>query len=226
MLLFPQYRPSERTARQHIRTTRRMGLVPVLIAAALIYAKSFRAGPGVWAALGLALGLQLLLGGAQSLSSTASGRTRAATYLALTADRWFPVFLFAAQTAFVLIVLALLWLSLAEVGLPASPWRHANVAALALLIQLSRLANEGTRFHDSVKLGLAERFIHYLCIILAATWLVTTLISFLAPPGEQPVEEYFPLIIALWVGESIVILVCVVLFLDLLARIRKKSRAA
>ncbi|MFH0953990.1 MAG: hypothetical protein V1873_06640 [Verrucomicrobiota bacterium] len=220
MLLFPQYQPSERAWKQHVRAAFRIGLLPLFVAGALIYAKSFRAGPGLWAALGLTLGLQLILRGAQSLPA-AENRSRFGTYLALRADAWFPLFLFAVQTGFILIALALLWLTLTELGFPASPWKHANVIALALLLPACRIAREAARFDDSVRLDLTERLLRDLCIILATTWMVTTLISFLAPPGEKPVDEYFPLIIALWVAGAVVVLICVALFLDHAAHVGK-----
>lgn len=223
VLLFPQYRPSDRAVRGHVLATARMGLLPLLVASALIYARHFAAGPGLWAGLGITLGLHLILRGARGLTMPRDDLSRVGARLAASSDRWFPVFLFAIQTAFAFVSFALLGLTIKELGFPTAVWQDAVLTLIVLLIPACRLAREAMKSDDSPRLELVERFLRYLCVVLGTTWLVSFLILLLAPPGEKLLDEYVPVVIVLWVIDAVVILACVALYADHALRIRKET---
>lgn len=200
-----------------------MGLLPVLVAIALIYARRFAAGPGLWAALGIALGLHLILRGAHGLVTAKHALSPSGARFAASSDRWFPPFLFAIQTAFALVSFAVLGLTIKELGFPTAAWQDILLVLIVVLIPACRLAREAAKAEPSTRREMRERFLRYLCIVLGTTWLVSFLILLLAPPGEKLIDEYVPVVILLWVVDAVVILACVALYLDHAVQIRKET---
>lgn len=225
MVLFPQYRPSERNAGRHVATTRRLGLVPLAIALLLMTAARGGPGPGLWSALGIAVGLHLILGGAHALIRTPGHRTPVGDSLARRADEWFPLFLFAMQGAFALLTVAILWLTMCDLGFPVTPAHHIEVVLLALLALAYRLAHEAALADDHPRYELAEKLARNLIVILVTLWIAGTLTSILIPPGETLPKEKIPGFTAMWVAASIVILICVATFLDRLVRVRAQKKS-
>lgn len=224
MVLFPQYRLSERNCGRHVRTTQKLGLVPLFVALLLMTTAKGGSGPGLWSALGVAAGLHLLLWGAYSLTHTPERKSPWGDTLARTANDWFPLFLFSMQSAFLLLTLAILWMTLCNLGFPATAVQHVEVALLALLAPAYRLAHEATLADDSPRYELAAKFARNMIVILATLWLAGTATWYIVPPGEPLPGHKMPVFTAMWIGAAVVILLCVATFLDRLLHVRAQRK--
>ncbi len=225
MELFPQYRPSSRTATGFIRLTQKLGLIPIFIALFLMFGKPQGAGPGLWAAFGLGIGLELLLWGASELRPWAGLETAAGKRLAAGADDWFPLFLVGVQTAFVYLAMVPLWSMVAELAMPSAFWIHLNIALIALLIPVYRIAREGRRVSDLPRPELRERFVRYLGIVLCAVLAAGTWTWMNLPDEGSMPRELWPLFVIAWLLAILVILACVALFIDHWLRLNKAMQA-
>ncbi len=223
MLLFPQYRISDRQAPSRYRLTQRMGLFPVLVTLVLMFARPAGPGPGLWCVLGLSLGLELLVWGAYALHHDPAGTSRWGNRLKATSDSWYPLFLFAAQNIFILLTIAVFWLTLRELGgILSSLWVNLNILLLTLLIPVYRLAKEIMSRSNDVKHVLWEKASRYLMVILGTTLAMAFWLDYSLPEaGPIPPELMFRILI-LGVTASLVILACVALLLDFWFR-RKNS---
>ena len=214
MLLFPEYQLSERAAARHVEATRRLGLLPIFVTLVLMLARNANPGPGLWCALGLSIGLELLLWGAYAICLEKDLRSRTATYFALTADAWFPLFLFTMQNGFVFISAAVLLVTIEELGFPATLLENSLIILLILLLPAYRLASEKARVTESTRWALTSEGCRYFAIAIGAVWMASTITLFLAPPGTPLSHEFFPIAVILWVLAAVVILVCLMLFAD------------
>jgi hypothetical protein len=224
MTLFPQYRPSERNAHRHVLATQKLGLVPLFMALLLAVATRGGPGPGLWSALGIGAGLHLILWGAHGLIHTLERKSPVGNSLARNADAWFPLFLFSIQGAFTLLTVAILWLTMCDLGFPVTLAHHVEVVLLALLALAYRLAHEAALADEAPRYELAAKLARNLIIILATLWIAGTVTSILIPPGESLPKEKIPGFTAMWIAASVVILLCVATFLDRVARARLQKK--
>lgn len=220
---YPHYRPSERGSRQEVRRAQLLGLVPVAVALALLEARGQRAGAGLWAGFGLAFGLQLVLWGACDIVFGDSPLSPAAVRLKASRDAWFPAFLFGTQTGFLLVAVALMWLTLCDVGFPATVWQHLQVALLAAAIPVSRWTRETARVRETPRASIAAEAVNYATVVLSVLLVASSMTLFMVPAGEPLSADMFPLVLALWVITVLVVLTCVILFLDHMAGIRRDA---
>jgi hypothetical protein len=223
MELFARYRPSQRTCAGHILSTRRLGLVPLLVPLALMLAQREAPSPRLWSAAGSAAGIQLLLAGAWLLRSSDRLRTRVARNLAQSMDHWLPLFLFGVQSAFLFVLVAVFWPTIAELGFPATPWLDANVILLTVAVPAYRLSREAAAVAEIQRHVLAEEFFRYLLIALASVFVLGVLTQLIRPSGQRAPEEMVPILLVMWIGGALTVLVCVALFLE--HALRKKTPA-
>lgn len=214
MALFPQYQVSSRSARREVVSVERIGLLPVGLALMLMWARRGAAGPGLWAAFGLALGMELLLAGAYELHHAGDRRSRPGDALAARSDRWFPLLVFAAQSGFVALSVLLLWTTVCELGFPAGLLQHALLVALLLAVPAYRAAAELVRESEGERHHLAAEFFRYLLISVGAVFAAGVLARIIGAPDGTPVPEMFPIVLVLWVAASLTVLSCLALFLD------------
>ena len=218
-MLFPEYRPSEKTAITHVQWARKLGLVPLFIALVLMLAQRTTPGPGLWSAFGLTLGIEFILWGTYAICIERNLGSRSAIYLALTADSWFPLVLFAIQNAFILLAAAVLWFTMEELGFPTSAWLRTCVVLLVVMVPVCRLTSEGVRRTRSTKWEIAGEICRYVTISLGAAWLASTITAFMSP-GKSPLPpDLFPIAVILWVMTSLVILVCILILIDHVMRL-------
>lgn len=224
MELFAYYRLSERNAVRHVLFAERMGLLPLYVSLALMIARRDPPGPGLWSAMGITLGFELILWGAHRICFERNLRSRTATYLALTADAWFPLFLFAIQNALLLTMAGLIWITLLDLGFPATFWQHANLLLLLAMIPGCRIVQEIARVTAAPRWLAGVEACRYTAITLVGTWLAGTITLFLAPPGAPLPSQFYVIALILWVSAAIVGLTCAMLFVDHLLRGRATPR--
>jgi hypothetical protein len=223
MLLFPQYRISDRQSLKRFRWTQKTGLFPLFVTLVMMYARPAGPGPGLWCVLGLSIGLELLLWGAYALHVDPRSTSRLCGLLKATSDRWYPLLLFVTQNIFVLLTIAVFWLTLQELGgIPSTLWINGNLLLLALLIPVYRLTKEMMLQGDDIRYVLWEKSSRYLVVILGTTLAMAFWLEFSLPEsGPMPPELLFR-ILFLGVIASLVILTCIALLLDFWFR-RKKT---
>jgi hypothetical protein len=225
MLIFPQYRISDRQALDRFRLTQRIGLFPLFVAMVMMYARPTGPGPGLWCVLGLSVGFELLLWGAYSLHLDLNSTSRLCSRLKATSDSWYPPLLFVTQNIFILLTIVVFWLTLRELGgIPSSLWINLNILLLALLIPVYRLAKEMMLRSDDVKHVLWEKASRYLMVILGTTLAMAVWLDFSLPETGPVPPDLMLRILFLGVAASLVILTCIALLLDFWVR-RKNSSA-
>ena len=208
--MLPQYQLSNRQIRQRVKTVRALGLVPVFAALVIMLSFSHAPGPGLWAALGLSLGLELALSGVFELCRERdTPASRLGAWVAGTGPRWFGFFLYGVLTAFAWIIVALLWITLSQTVLSPGVWMHANVAALAVIVPVLHLVNEAfLAYPDSVRLDVAESALRHLRGIFATTLLAAFVLLFLLPdPAQGPTESSKPPVIVVAIVAGLIVLV-------------------
>jgi hypothetical protein len=224
MLLFPQYRASDRQAPSCFRLTQRIGFFPLFVAVVMMFARPAGPGPGLWCVLGLSIGLELLLWGAYALHRDPKSTSRLCNRLKATSDSWYPRLLFVTQNIFVLLTIAVFWLTLQELGgIPSTLWINANILLLVLLIPVYRLAKEIMLRSDDVKHVLWEKLSRYLMVILGTTLAMAVWLDFSLPKTGLITPELMFRVLVLGVIASLVILTCIALLLDFWFRRKKLS---
>jgi len=222
MEFFNEYQLSQRAARGHFQLTQRLGMAPLAISLIMMFAHRGFPAPGLWAALGLSVGLQLLLTGCHGICFARDIQTRAATYLALTSDGWFPLFLFSIQTGFMFVSMGLIWFTLLELGFPTTTWLQLNLATFLLTIPACRILADIARSTASIRWTAAAEACRYLSLVLAAIWIAGTLMLFMAPPDKPIPPDKYIFAIILWLLVALLALTCVMLFVDHLLHAEKE----
>lgn len=226
MQLFPQYRISDRQALNRFRLTQRIGLFPLFVAIVMMYARPAGPGPGLWCVLGLSLGMEMLLWGAYALHVDPKSTSRICGRLKATSDNWYPLLLFVAQNIFILLTIAVFWLTLQELGgISSSRWINLNIVLLVLLIPLYRFAKEMMLRSDDAKHVLWEKTSRYLVVILGTTLALAFWLDFSLPEKGPIPPDLMARILFLGVAASLVILTCIALLLDFWFRRKHLSGA-
>jgi hypothetical protein len=224
MLLFPQYRISDRQALARFRLTQKIGLFPLFVAIVMMYARPTGPGPGLWCVLGLSLGFELLLWGAYALHVDTKSTSQLCNRLRATSDRWYPLLLFVTQNVFVLLTILVFWLTLQELGgILSSLWVNVNILLLASLIPVYRLAKEMMLQSDDVKHVLYEKASRYMIVILGTTMAMACWLEVSLPETGPIPPDLMIRILLLGVAASLVILTCIALLLDFWVRRKKLS---
>ncbi len=192
-----------------------MGLFPLLVTLVMMFAMPNGPGPGLWCLLGLTVGLELILWGAYALHREPALVSRWGNRLKATSDRWYPLLLFSAQNLFVLLTIAVFWLTLRKLGgILASPWININVLLIVLLIPAHRVARDlMSRSHDAIHV-FWEKACRYLMVILGVTLAMAIWLDSVLPGNGLIAPELMFRILILSVTASLVILTCIALLLD------------
>ncbi len=185
-----------------------LGLVPMVFALLMILFTAQGAGPGLWCALGLSAGLQLILWGSYRLHQEPALRTPWARRLAANSARWFPALMFVAWNGFAVILGVLLWLTVVQNGYPAGPAIHATVIAIIALIPIKGLAREWHLVCNTQRSLVINELLFFGLIILVALFLTLSLISFNPSTVKTPDQNYDPVIVVTWMGFVLVCLGC------------------
>ena len=209
MEIFFEYRPSTDTSRGHVARARWLGLIPVFLSLAVMLAVRNGPGPGLWSALGSALGLQLVLWGASRLPSVERpGPDHAA-------DTWFPLLLFILQTGFVAVTAILIWQTLKDLGHETGAGEEAVFYALLGSFPLHRLCRSNTPDTEmSPRRQRWEYFFRYLKRGLAAVLASLLLTNLLRDAEGRIGPGGIILAVGLWVGTVLFALGCLTFFVE------------
>lgn len=214
MLLFPEYQVRHARAEGHFRRIRQIGWLPVGLAVILILANPSAASPGLWSAVGVSLGVQLLIAGARLLQSPGYRPSPLGRRLLARAGSWYPLLLFAARYTFILVLSVILWMELTELHYRAAPW-HTLVFALVIgLIPVDRLFKEWLNCHPTPAGEIICDLLHYLKLILAVIIGAIVLCAVIVAQSKPYQTETDPFILVIWVLACLVILGYGVLFVD------------
>ncbi|MBP7830148.1 MAG: hypothetical protein KA248_09555 [Kiritimatiellae bacterium] len=221
MDVFSEYRPSSDTCPQHIARAHWLGLIPVGLALAMMFAARSAPGPGLWSALGTALGLHLVLGGAARLPSVAHPGPDAA------ADAWFPLLLFVLQTGFVIVTAVMMWVTLGDLGHAPSAAEEAVFYALLAGIPLHRLVrSQNPQAIMSPRRQRWELFLRYLKRSLAAILAGLLLTNLLRDADGRIGPGGIILAISLWVATVLFVLGCLTFFVERAIEAGRESQSS
>lgn len=221
MLLFPQYRISDRHAVTRFRMAQKMGLFPIFVALVMMFARPAGPGPGLWCVFGLAAGLELLLWGGYFLHEDPAGRPGFGQRMKTASDSWYPYFIFTIQNMFILLTVVIFWLTLQELGVPSSFWINLHLVLIAALIPGYRIANEMMLRKDNIKYVLYEKSCRFLIVILCTTLALMIFLRYSLPAAGAANPDVLIRILIVGVLSCLVILTCVALLLDFWFRRRK-----
>jgi len=209
MSIFPEYRPSADTFTDHLARTRRIGLIPLFLSLLLIFSMPAGPGPGLWSALGTALGLHLLLFGASRLPSVASPAPSGS------ADSWFPPLLYAVQTGFLAVTAVLLWRTLRDLGHPSSLAEEVIFYILLVCFPVHRLIRSTAPYEEmSPKQVRRELFLRYFKRSLTVILFSLILTDLMRDPGGRINQAGLIRAIGLWVVTVLFVLGCVTFFVE------------
>lgn len=222
MDLFPQYRPTQDGAIQHLDRTRLLGLIPIFLSLVLMGAVRGLPGPGLWCAFGTAVGLQIILSSARLASVSARQRRRTTDPLIVKAEVWVPLLLFGVQTGFAVITVLLLWLTLGDLNYRMNALQHGLLFSLLVFFPAHRLAVEAARQGENPARVRLEGFLRYVKRSLLAVWTALFLTEVLRDPSGKIGEGTMMLVIGLWIFTALFVLTCLAFLLD---RIAGRGRA-
>ncbi len=223
MTYFAEYQPSDRHARGHVMKARLFGWVVVVTTIALMHVQQ-RAGPGLWAALGMGGGSLLILRGAILLRREQVHKTPLGRHLLNTMDTWFPWLLFGFQSVILLLAATILWLSAVELGVKVYTLTHINFFCLMALIPIRRVVNEHARMKGiEHRQGLIEG-VQCLIVIFTTTMVAFGVTQIFIPLGHPITGDNTPPLIVIWVIATLVVLGRLLLYLDHMIRKRHEKR--
>lgn len=221
MAMFTEYRPDARGFGKAYAHIRNMGGVPMGLALALVYAHAFRPGPGVWCALGLAVGLLLVLYGAYALPGDRR-RSAFGQWLYARAERWIPFVFFGTHYALFNLSLIMIWITLHDLGFQSAGWQHAVFVLLIVLLPVRRFAEEWSHTHDRVSARILFAVAHYALIMTLIAVTANVLMASIVSQSEPFQTDTDPLVLIVWVLSVTAILFCAIL---LTSRIRAERGA-
>lgn len=216
---------TEKDLRQHCRQTQLFGLLPLFLAVTLMTAPGSARAPGLWCALGVTTGLEIILWGCFVLHFREGPQTALGKRIISRSDRWFPLLLFVMRHLFLVLPVLLLWLTIVGIGFPASFFSHVAVFALLALWPAKALAHEAAITYPSDKHDLVDEFLRGL-IISVMVLLIALTITLSTMPKVGPVkDELMALFIILWVGALLTVMGSQVIFIHHFIRLRGKPRS-
>lgn len=224
MTYFAEYQPSDRHARGHVVKARLFGWVVVGITIALMSVRQQRAGPGLWAALGIGIGSLLILRGAIRLRREYIHKTPLGRHLLNTMDDWFPWLVFGFQTVFLLLAATVLWLSAVELGVKVYTLTHINFFCLIALIPIRRVVNEHARMKGIEHRHAVIEGVQCLIVVFSTTMVAFGVTQIFIPLGHPITGDNTPPLIVIWVIASLVVLGRLLLYLDHMIRKRHEKR--
>ena len=212
--IFIHYQLSDRRSAEPLRRTIYFGRLFIVITLALLYSQRLGVRPGLWFALGVGIGIYIMLRSAVALGAATPPTTAWARHMSAQRDQWFPLFLFAVQSIYLLLSMALFWSTFCEIGFPARAWHHAVVLVLALSIPAYRIARHKLLMEQHVKHDLAERFFRYLIVTMVAVLLAGLTTPLLSISREMKADDQLLFLLLIWSAALLVSVVCVLVFVD------------
>ena len=221
--LLPEYQLSNRSCRTHLMHTRWLGIVAIVVTLLLMFGSPTSPAAGLWCALGLAVGLEMILWGLYEINYTSDRKTIIGMWLLKRSEKVFPVVLYLMQHAFTVILLLVLWFTLGQLGFPTGVGRSTCFVMILTLFPLRRLFLELVETESEEAKNLPAEFAGYLNLCLIVTLLVSLLTAYLLPQGLTTAEKIPEPLLVMWVPTILTMLVCLVLFVDDVGKERKRK---
>jgi hypothetical protein len=219
-----EYGAGDRAYRSRCQRVRALGLLPVLFAITLLIATNLRPAPGLWSVIGIAIGMELVIWGADALHKPGTRRSRLAERLVSHTQSWMPRLLFGIENAFIALAMIILWFTLADIGFPAGLFDHVVFAALLLQMPFRRFLRRRALIAPTMWNHLTDDVSRYVLYSLVALFIASVSTGFILPPG-QPLDREPPAsVLFLWVPAILVCIAMVVLAASDIARFRQESR--
>ncbi len=222
MPLFEQYQPSSLRSREYILRTLRLGLIPIAVTVLLMVERPRPPGPGLWSALGIALGMEIMLYSAWRMRRPDTSRTRLGRRMAESMDLWFPLLMFTAQSGFLIVTVLVFWLTLLELGLQIYRWTHLVFLTLLFYIPVRRFALACVKAKPEETVYVVRELLNYVAAILLTLLTGAVLTMVLIPLGHPDTGDASPSLIAVWVLVVIAVLSFSILFVDRVFSSRKR----
>ncbi len=218
MLLADEYKLSNRRSKEHYMRTFLLGFIPTGVALMMMYAQPEDHSPFVVSILGLSIAFQMILWSGREIHRTRDPLTPAGQHLVSISDAWFPHFLMFMQGLNICITVLLLWFSICALGFKSVAIQHVILFFALILHPLRRMLTYAVITETTRRKEIARELVHYLQIIFLTLFLAMTFHLVMLPP-EQLQSDTLPLgAIMLWVPAILVIISCVVLFIDHIVR--------
>lgn len=214
MDIFIHYKLSDRRSAQPLRRTLNFGRLFLVIMVALLYSHRLDFRPGLWGAFGIGLGVYIILRATIALGTATPAAMGWSQLMVARRDDWFPRFLFTVQSVYLLLSVAIFWLTLYDVGFPARAWHHAVVLILALSVPAYRIAHHRLLMEQNVKHDLAERFFRYLMVMMGAILLAGLSTPLFSLSQELRADDQLLFLLLIWSAALLVSVVCVLVFVD------------
>ena len=218
MLLYEEYKLSHRRSAEHYNKTFWLAWMPAGVAALMIYAKGSSAGAGLWGGLGFAMAVQMILWSGRAIHRPRQRLSPFSRKLVETSDTWFPQFLITIQGAVTGITILLLWFTLCELGVRSMFVQHLALVLAVILIPLRRIASIRIKQAPGPKNEIRYEIIHYSQIIFVTLFIAFCFHLIIMPEGENLTSDVPLGAILLWIPACLIIVSCIVLFVDHLIR--------
>lgn len=215
-ILYDEFRPRHRRLPVHYRRTLTAGALAIGISALLALTQP-DLGPALVASIGLATAGLLLLAGYRGLLREPAPWAVLA-WMARRADRWFPATMVVAQNLFIAMTLLPLWWAIAKLGFSAGPALNVLLIILLVLAPLRRILQGTHTAEASAARDVLVEFLRYTFICLLVVFITLLASRVMAPPGTGGGDPASQVALFLWVPCVLVMLGCIVLFLDHLVR--------
>ncbi len=213
---YDEHRPRHRRCAQYYRRTLAVGAVPLLLAVWLGTAYFPRIGPGLYANAGLSLAGLLLLWSVRDMQARPPV-SRWGRWIAQRMDSIFPALLIGLQGWFVLLAAVLIWNTVSELGFTAGRMNTVALMGILLLAPIRRIL-AGTELQNPPPLReLFTEALGYLNAILVTLFIAGFLTALDQSQGTRTGEPPMGIIIV-WMFATLVILTCIILFLDHIVR--------
>jgi|GEM_PF-2906120 len=214
VIYFERFMPSRRQSRNPLQHTHQAGWLTTVLTAFLMWAQPRWPGPGLWAVLGLSVGMQCLVYGALALQDKHIPKTRIGHLLATHMVRWFPWLVFVAQTTYLFLIVTVLWMSAQMLGVHAPAWVHTTLYILLVLIPVRRIIFEWASHRGQDIRTPVQDALQYFTVIVVTLLIGVLATHFVSPFGHPITGDNSVPLIFIWVIATLVILSCVVLFID------------
>ncbi len=215
--LYDEYRPRHRRSAEHYRRTLAIGAVPMVLSVWLAFSHAPRVGPGLWAAAGFSLSGLLSLWSLKRMLAVPP-RARLAGWYARNAQSLYPAALIVTQGWFVLLSTCLIWFTFIGLGYTVTPAHHILLGGVLLFAPIRRILRGTEPMHPSPLRELMTEGLDYLNACVFTLFVAAFASLFILPPGTLITHEVPLGLILVWFVATIVILTCIILFLDHIVR--------
>ncbi|HMP75667.1 MAG TPA: hypothetical protein PKE12_05150 [Kiritimatiellia bacterium] len=214
---YDEHRPRHRRSLEYYRRTLAIGAVPLALSIWLAVTQFPLIGPGLYANAGLSLAGLLLLWSVRAMQREPP-RSVWGRGIMNHIDALYPALLVSLQGWFVMLSALLIWFTVTELGFPANAFHHGLLVGILLLSPVRRVLRGTEPPHPSPRRELLMEGLGNLNAILITLFVTAIMTTSNLPPGVPLTGEIPPLLLFTWMGAVLVVLTCVILFLDHIVR--------